>query len=98
MGANSAVPAAIISLDDEARPTSLPLDGDSRLIKLQQLVGGFIETLCLPDNRCIVFNEEGKRGFHGINRAATAIAHEAQMILPGDYIPGIAVILPAEAL
>lgn len=33
-----------------------------------------------------------------INNTATAIAHEAQAIMPSDYIAGVAVILPAEVL
>lgn len=37
-------------------------------------------------------------GPHMINNTATAIAHEAQAIMPSDYIAGVAVILPVEVL
>ena len=43
-------------------------------------------------------NENGKDGPHMINNTATAIAHEAQAIMPSDYIAGVAVILPVEVL
>ena len=46
----------------------------------------------------MVINENGKDGPHTLNQTATAIAHEAQAIMPSDYIAGVAVILPAEVL
>ena len=43
-------------------------------------------------------NDNGKDGPHMINHTATAIAHEAESIMPTDYIAGVAVIIPAEVL
>ena len=46
----------------------------------------------------MVLNENGKDGPHMINHTATAIAHEAEAIMPNDYIAGVVVILPQEDL
>ena len=52
----------------------------------------------MPGERHMVINENGKDGPHMINHTATAIAHEAESIMPTDYIAGVAVIIPAEVL
>ena len=82
----------------EVDSVALPQDEDARLRQLQELVGGYIETVALPGERCMVINENGKDGPHMINHTATAIAHEAEAIMARDYIAGVAVILPAEVL
>ena len=64
---------------------------DARLRQLQEIVGGHIEAVSLPGERCMVINENGKDGPHMVNHTATAI-------MPTDYIAGVAVILPAEVL
>ena len=46
----------------------------------------------------MLVNENGKDGPHMINHTATAIAHEAEAIMPSDYIAGVAVIVFAESL
>ena len=54
--------------------------------------------VALPGERCMLVNENGKDGPHMINHTATAIAHEAEAIMPSDYIAGVAVIVFAESL
>ena len=72
--------------------------GEPLLDSLQKEVGGYIEVVALPGERHMVINENGKDGPHMINHTATAIAHEAESIMPTDYIAGVAVIIPAEVL
>ena len=90
--------ANVIRPDGEVDSISLLEEEAARLRQLQELVGGYIETVSLPGERCMVINENGKDGPHMINHTATAIAHEAEAIMPSDYIAGVAVILPAEVL
>ena len=92
------IEASMILPNGEADSISLPEDEESRLRQLQDLVGGYIEVVALPGERHMVINENGKDGPHMINHTATAIAHEAEAIMPTDYIAGVAVILPAEVL
>ena len=98
MSVNSTVVATVISPDSEVDTVMLPSDDEPRLRQLQSLVGGYIETVSLPSGRYMVFNENGKDAPHRVNHTATAIAHEAEAIMPSDYIAGVAVILPAEVL
>ena len=93
-----ALVATLIRPDGEVDSVSLLEEDAARLRQLQELVGGHIETVSLPGERCMVINENGKDGPHMINNTATAIAHEAQSIMPNDYIAGVAVILPIEVL
>ena len=92
------IEASMILPNGEVDSISLLEEEAGRLRQLQELVGGYIETVSLPGERCMVINENGKDGPHMINNTATAIAHEAQSIMPSDYIAGVAVILPAEVL
>lgn len=92
------IPASLIHPNGEVDSISLPEDEDGRLRQLQELVGGCIEAVALPGERYMIINENGKDGPHMINHTATAIAHEAEAIMPTDYIAGVAVILPAEVL
>ena len=92
------IEASMILPNGEVDSISLPEDEESRLRQLQDLVGGYIEVVALPGERHMVINENGKDGPHMINHTATAIAHEAEAIMPTDYIAGVAVILPAEVL
>ena len=90
--------ATIILPNGEVDLVSLLGNDDARLRQLQEIVGGHIEAVSLPGERCMVINENGKDGPHMINHTATAIAHEAEAIMSSDYIAGVAVILPAEVL
>lgn len=92
------ITASLIHPNGEVDSISLPEDEESRLRQLQDLVGGYIEVVALPGERHMVINENGKDGPHMINHTATAIAQEAESIMPTDYIAGVAVILPAEVL
>lgn len=93
MSDNSTVLATVISPDGEVDTVMLPSDNEPRLRQLQSLVGGYIETVALPNSRYMVFNENGKDAPHAINHTATAMAHEAEVIMPCDYVAGIAVII-----
>ena len=92
------IEASMILPNGEVDSISLPEDEEARLRQLQEMVGGYIEVVALPGERHMVINENGKDGPHMINHTATAIAHEAEAIMPSDYIAGVAVILPAEVL
>ena len=90
--------ATVILPNGEVDSIPLLQEDAARMRQLQELVGGHIETVSLPGERCMVINENGKDGPHMINNTATAIAHEAQAIMSSDYIAGVAVILPVEVL
>ena len=92
------IAVSMILPNGEVDSISLPEDEQARLRQLQDWVGGNIEVVALPGERHMVINENGKDGPHMINNTATAIAHEAQSIMPSDYIAGVAVILPVEVL
>ena len=92
------ITASLIHPNGEVDSISLPEDEEARLRQLQEMVGGYIEVVALPGERHMVINENGKDGPHMINHTATAIAHEAESIMPTDYIAGVAVIIPAEVL
>ncbi|PKY09802.1 hypothetical protein B1757_13015 [Acidithiobacillus marinus] len=98
MSLNSTVLATIISPNGGIDSAPLPSDDEPCLRELQSFVGGCIEAVSLPGSLYIVLNENGKDGPHMINHTATAIAHEAEAIMPTDYIAGVAVILPQEVL
>ena len=98
MMTDAPVLATLISPNGEVDSVFLPEDDESRLRQLQGIVGGYIEAVSLPGERCMVINENGKDGPHMINHTATAIAHEAEAIMASDYIAGVAVILPQEVL
>ena len=92
------IAVSMILPNGEVDSISLPEDEQARLRQLQDWVGGYIEVVALPGERHMVINENGKDGPHMINNTATAIAHEAQAIMPSDYIAGVAIILPVEVL
>lgn len=98
MSINSTALATVIFPNGEVDSVLLPLDAEPRLREFQSLVGGCIEAVSLLGGRYIALNENGKDGPHLINHTATAIAHEAEAIMPIDYIAGVAVILPQEVL
>ena len=98
MSVKSTILATVISPNGEIDSVALPPDDEARLRKLQSLVGGYIEAVSLPDGRYMALNENGKDGPHNINDTATAIAHEAEAIMPSDYIAGVAVIVPEQVL
>jgi hypothetical protein len=70
----------------------------ARLRQLQEIVNGPIEGVPLSDGRYMLMNELGKDGAHLLNQMATDLAHEHESIMSSDYIAGVAVVLPAEAL
>ncbi|MDA8416568.1 MAG: DUF3846 domain-containing protein [Betaproteobacteria bacterium] len=98
MSIKSTTLAIVISPDGEIDSVTLALDDESRLRELQSLVGGYIEAVSLPDDCFMALNENGKDGQHIVNHTATAIAHEAEAIMPSDYIAGVAVIVPEQVV
>jgi len=80
----------------EIDSVTLAKPAKARLFQLQDIVGGFIEAVALPQGRYMVINENGKDGPHAVNHIATAIAHEAEAIMPIDYITGVAVLVQQE--
>lgn len=90
--------ATAIYPDGVVETVALPSSEYDRLRTLQELVGGCIEGVPLPDGRYMLVNENGKDSFHVINQVATDLALLAEAIMADDYIAGTAVILPAEAL
>ncbi len=90
--------ATVILPNGEIDSVYLPDDDEARLRQLQEFVGGHIEAVALSGERCMFVNENGKDGPHMINHTATAITHEAEAIMPSDYIAGVAVIVFTESL
>lgn len=90
--------ATAIYPDGVIETVALPSGECDRLRTLQEIVGGCIEGVPLPDGRYMLVNENGKDGFHVINQVATDLAHQTEAIMADDYIAGVAVVLPAEAL
>lgn len=90
--------ATVIMPEGAISTAVLPVDVDKRLECLQDIVGGPFEGIPLPDGCYLFLNENGKDGPHLVNTMATAIAHEAESIQKSDYIAGVAVVLPREAL
>ena len=60
MMTDPAVHATLISPNGEVDSIFLPEDDESRLRQLQGIVGGYIEVVSLPGERCMVINENGK--------------------------------------
>ena len=90
--------ATVIAPDGAVDTISLPIDTDESVKRLQEIIGGYIEGVPLPEGRYMIFNENGKDKPHCINEMATSIAREAESIQADDYIAGVAVVLPAEVL
>jgi hypothetical protein len=70
----------------------------ARLRQLQEIVGGPIEGVPLSDGRYMLMSELGKDGPHLLNQVATDLARANESIMSDDYIAGVAVVLPVEAL
>lgn len=69
--------------------TTEPSNGtDFSLKELQEIVGGYIQVIYLPDNQVMVINEEGKLDGLEYNDNATEILEEVM----DDFIVGNALI------
>lgn len=97
MNLKNTVLATLILPDGKVDLVSLPNDEVSRLQKIQELVGGYVESIAISGDRRMFMNESAKEFEHTMNHAATAIAHESKTIGPWDYVAGVAVILPVES-
>lgn len=78
----------IIKTNGEVIGYTPKLGAHYELEELQDIVGGFIEIICLGKNKIMVVAEEGKLKGMCINEKATDIAHEASAIFDDDYIVG----------
>jgi len=58
------------------------------LEQMQEIVGGLIEMMSLPDGRHMILNEEGKLTSLPLNLMATALAGTSGVLGPSDYIAG----------
>ncbi len=64
------------------------------LRELRRLVGGYIERVPMSDGRVMYINEEGK--FAQLERNVAATALVSDVLDPGDYIAGPAVVMTWE--
>lgn len=64
---------------DGARKTVAPISEEEgfELKYLQDLVGGFVEVVNLPDSKIMIIDEEGKLKGREVNEAATEIYRKA---------------------
>ena len=95
---NAAYPATILHPSGDSQTCFLPAGANARLQTLRDLVGGDIEVVPVIGKRYLVLDEEGKRKAHRPNDFATWLAHESGSIPPGDYIAGVAILVPIAAL
>jgi len=91
-------PATIVYPSGAVDTTALPQGEQDRLDALMRIVGGHLQAIPLPDARYMLVDEDGKSSAHALNQTATDIAHDAESISRQDYIAGVAVIVPQEAL
>lgn len=78
---------ALILRTDGTQESKSPADGKTFTLKeLQDVVGGYIERVVLPNKKEIYLNEEGKLKGLKENPRATTLA--AFVLGPGDYIVG----------
>ena len=73
----------------------LPSNGISfTLRELKKFVKGFVQMIYLTDDRVMIINEEGKFNNCKHNDCATTLAKD--VLIPGDYIVGDALITPIQ--
>lgn len=90
--------ATVIHPNGSTKDLLLASGETARLHQLQKLVGGPIEGVPLSDGRYLMVNELGKNSSHLLNQRATDLARSHEAIMKGDYIAGVAVVVPVEAL
>ena len=78
--------AQIIRADGSVEEVEMPKkDG---LSFMQQVVGGYIEIVRIPDGRLMVLNEEGKLLRLPLNVKATALYNNLNDVIVGDVLVG----------
>ena len=78
--------AQIIRADGSVEEVEMPKkDG---LSFMQQVVGGYIEIVRIPDGRLMVLNEEGKLLRLPLNTKATALYNNLNDVIVGDVLVG----------
>lgn len=90
--------ATILYPGGKAVSQELPDDEGQRLRLLQDLVGGHLEVVPVPGAQYLVAWEGAKGTTHVVNKAATAMAREAESIPPTDYLAGTVLVVPQGAL
>ncbi len=65
---------------------------------LARVIGGDLEIIPLGPTESLALHAEGKLCKLPVNSTATALARRFEALLPGDYIAGVAVAIPNEAL
>ena len=88
----------VIAANDAVSEVILPSEEMEALHTLQDLVGGPIEAIPLPERKYLVLSEDAKQDFHFRNEIATELALKAESIQPDDYIAGTAVIVDSSVL
>lgn len=83
----------LIKADGTTEELQLSPELTPRLKQIQALIGGYMESVMLPDGRILLCHEDGKLQKLPRNETATALAQ-----LPGDYIVGDVVVATQEEL
>lgn len=68
------------------------------LDELQEIVGGYIQFLKFQTGVIMILNEEGKMLGFPMNREATRIAKENNLIFPEDYIVGTVLLVDPDEI
>jgi hypothetical protein len=88
--------ATLIKADGTTAQVEILNRDDNALAHLQELVGGNIEVLRLPDGNILVIDEEGKLKDKPYNRNATHLWWIALGYNPGDHLVGDVVVARVE--
>ncbi len=97
-GLKSLFTARVFSLHGDVTRLTLSGAPATDQATLSKAVGGDIEIIPLGPTESLALHAEGKLLNLPTNAVATAIARRHDALLPGDYIAGVAVAIPNEAL
>jgi hypothetical protein len=78
--------ALIIKANGEEIPVQPANGTDFSLEELQNIVGGYIETVMLPNGNLLVLNEEGKLEGLPLNTTATDLYNNPYDAIVGDVL------------
>ena len=83
----------VLKPGEQGEIVDLPDDMESQVMKLQEIVGGWIEHVALPHNHNGFINEEGKLKGLPWNHFATELRRLAHRLSPSETIVGPVVIV-----